>query len=54
MNYRYQAHDCCSFAHLKHRLHEEVRKVISAWFNLVDDDSSGGLDSHELMAALKV
>lgn len=37
-----------------HRLHTSVTRVIGTWFELVDEDGSGGLDSSELASALKV
>jgi hypothetical protein len=46
-NARFQAVLLC-------RMHESVMKVIGTWFELVDDDGSGGLDSSELAMALKV
>jgi len=36
------------------RLHPAILRTISEWFQLVDDDSSGTLEHHELMAALQV
>jgi hypothetical protein len=36
------------------RLHPVILKVIREWFDLVDDDGSGTLEHHELMAALQV
>jgi hypothetical protein len=36
------------------RLHPVILKVIREWFDLVDDDGSGTLEHHELLAALQV
>lgn len=36
------------------RLHPVIVKVIREWFDLVDDDGSGTLEHHELLAALQV
>eukprot|EP00983_Pelagomonas_calceolata_P105712 1159157-Pelagomonas_calceolata.AAC.6 len=36
------------------QMHDNVRRVISAWFDLVDADGGGSLDSSELLTALKV
>jgi hypothetical protein len=36
------------------RLHPVILKVIHEWFDLVDDDGSGTLEHHELLAALQV
>ncbi|KAF5839139.1 hypothetical protein DUNSADRAFT_1452 [Dunaliella salina] len=35
------------------KMHDNVRRVISAWFDLVDADGGGSLDSSELLTALK-
>ncbi|KAF6255340.1 hypothetical protein COO60DRAFT_1627563 [Scenedesmus sp. NREL 46B-D3] len=35
------------------RLHPVILKVIREWFDLVDDDGSGTLEHHELLAALQ-
>ncbi|WIA21298.1 hypothetical protein OEZ85_000531 [Tetradesmus obliquus] len=35
------------------RLHPVIVKVIREWFDLVDDDGSGTLEHHELLAALQ-
>lgn len=35
-------------------MQDNVRRVIGAWFDLVDLDGGGSLDSSELLAALKV
>lgn len=36
------------------RLHPVILRVIREWFDLVDDDGSGTLEHHELLAALQV
>lgn len=38
---------CCA------RLSAAVTRVIRAWFELVDEDGSGGLDASELEGALR-
>jgi hypothetical protein len=35
-------------------LHSCMQRVIKEWFQLVDDDGSGTLEHHELLAALQV
>lgn len=35
-------------------LFQSVQRVIKEWFALVDDDGSGTLEHHELLAALQV
>lgn len=53
MRARVPGHICACVCDV-YRLTDNVMRVISAWFQLVDDDGSGSLDSSELAAALKV
>lgn len=39
---------------LPHTPPPPIQRVIKEWFQLVDDDGSGTLEHHELLAALQV